>query len=415
MKTNFRRIIFIAVILGLLASVFSLGIDFGRNIPKNIVIKNLSGTESKNQKDVDFSAFWQAWSVIDEQFLNAEKIDNQKRVYGAIAGLVHSLGDPHTEFFNPEDGKKFEEDIQGNFGGIGAEIGTRDDHLTVISPLKGSPAEKAGLKPKDIILAINTSSTENLNVEEAIGFIRGEIGSKVTLTIFRDGWEKPRDFAIVRENIVIPTLEFEMKEGNIAYIRLDSFNANANLLFYKAIVQVLSNGSKGIVLDLRNDPGGYLQVAVDIAGWFLPRGTLVVKEVSKKSEEQKLFSSGNASLKDFPVVILVNSGSASASEILAGALRDHRGIKLIGETTFGKGTVQQIETLKDGSSIKITVANWVLPKGGIIEGKGLTPDYEIKLSDDDIDKDKDPQFDKAIEILKSEIKKNNDTLFKLDD
>ena len=329
--------------------------------------------------------------------------------------MVHSLGDPHTEFFNPEDGKKFEEDIQGNFGGIGAEIGTRDDHLTVISPLKGSPAEKAGLKPKDIILAINTSSTENLNVEEAIGFIRGEIGSKVTLTIFRDGWEKPRDFAIVRENIVIPTLEFEMKEGNIAYIRLDSFNANANLLFYKAIVQVLSNGSKGIVLDLRNDPGGYLQVAVDIAGWFLPRGTLVVKEVSKKSEEQKLFSSGNASLKDFPVVILVNSGSASASEILAGALRDHRGIKLIGETTFGKGTVQQIETLKDGSSIKITVANWVLPKGGIIEGKGLTPDYEIKLSDDDIDKDKDPQFDKAIEILKSEIKKNNDTLFKLDD
>jgi len=396
-----------------LGGVFWFGYDSGRNVPRTILVQGVDNIKNPEKVTANFATFWEAWNLLNKEYLKAPDIKDQDKVYGAISGLVNSLGDPYSEFFNPGDGRKFGEDVRGNFGGIGAEIGMDSGHLIVVSPLKGTPAEKARLKPKDIILQINSTSTAGMNVEDAVKVIRGEIGTKVVLTIIREGFDKPRDFSITRENISIPTLDFEMKAGDIAYVNLSSFNANANSLFFNAMTKILSNGSRGMVLDLRNNPGGYLQTAIDLAGWFLPKGTLVVKEDSRIEGEKKFFASGNAALKNFPVVILMNDGSASASEILAGALRDQRQTKIIGEKSFGKGTVQQIESLSDGSSIKITIAHWIMPKGQLIDHIGIKPDFDVKLTDKDIVAKKDPQLDKAIEVLQSEIKKNNNTLFHL--
>lgn len=410
-KSGKLAVIFLT--LAILGEVFWLGVGVGQNIPKVVTVRGVSNIEAPDEVKVDFSPFWEVWTLINSQYLRASEIKDQAKVYGAMRGLVQSLGDPNSEFFNPDDGKKFEEDIQGNFGGIGAEIGTKDERLIIVAPLKNTPAEKSGLKPKDIILKINATSTEGLDVQSAVKIIRGPVGTQVTLTVFREGWEKPRDFIIAREIIAIPTLDFEMKAGPIAYVSLHSFNANANVLFYQAILKALTNGSRGLVLDLRNNPGGFLQVSIDLAGWFLPRGSLVVKEVSRNNEEKPFFANGTGALKDLPVVILVNGGSASASEILAGAIRDYRPVKLVGEKTFGKGTVQQIESLRDGSSVKITTAHWVLPKGQTIDQKGLDPDFEVKMTDEDTENKKDPQLDKAIEVLNEEIAKNKNTLFRL--
>ena len=392
---------------------FSAGFSAGQNQPKNITISGVDNLGTTTEKNADFSVFWEAWQTIEENYYKNTEVSSQDKVYGAVSGLVHSLGDPYSEFFSPPDGKKFEEDIQGNFGGIGAELGLRDDQLVVISPLKDSPAFRAELKAKDAILAVDSRPTQGLPIDEAVSNIRGEVGTKVVLTIFREGWEKPKDITIVREVITIPTLEYEMKGGSIAYVNLYSFNANSESLFRRSMTKALTSGSKGMILDLRDNPGGFLQVAVDLAGWFLPRGTLVVSEKDKTGEMTKLYSAGNSALKKFPVVVLINNGSASASEILAGALQDQRKIKLVGETTYGKGTVQQLLPLKDNSSIKVTIANWVLPSGHIIEGEGIQPDFEVKRTEKDFENEKDPQLDKAIEVLKDEITENKNTVFHL--
>lgn len=385
-----------------LVFVFAGGFIYGRKFPQNLIITGASNIEPTVSSTADFSVFWEAWQKLNDNFLNNAKITGQKKVYGAITGLVGSLNDPYTQFFSPPDGKKFEEDVKGNFGGIGAEIGVQRGILTVIAPLKDSPAEKAGLKSGDKILQINSSSTYEITIDEAVSVIRGEIGTVVTLTISREGLNKPKEIKIRREKIIIPTVDLKMI-GNIAHIELHGFNENSNKLFYEAMNEGLSKGADGLVLDLRDDPGGYLDVAVEMAGWFLPKGSLVVKEESKIRPTQEFKTDQDGQLKDFPLVVLVNGGSASASEILAGALRDIRKIPLIGEKTFGKGTVQELISLTDGSMIKITVAHWVTPAGTILESEGLKPDFEAKLTDDDIMAKRDPQLDKAIEVLKKEM------------
>ena len=286
---------------------------------------------------------------------------------------------------SPKKNEKFQEDIQGNFGGIGAEIGVKKNQLMVIAPLKDTPASRAGLKSGDKIFKINATSTEGMAVDEAVQLIRGPKKSEVILTIFRDGWDQTQDFKIIRDTILIPTLDYSMKDDNIAYFQLYSFNANAEQLFYQSVAKaLLSEGARGMILDLRDNPGGYLDVAVNLAGWFVPRGTLVVKEESSAGVLQELKASGNAALVKFPVVVLINGGSASASEILAGALRDNI-------------------PLRDNSYLKLTIAHWVLPSGKILENGGLDPDIEVKRTDDDIKNERDPQLDKAMEVLKSEI------------
>lgn len=401
---KYSRPLAVVLILAAVAGVgFKQGYEYGRQRPQTLVIQGVANIEDASRDQADFGVFWQAWKVIEENYLRDSEVSRQKRVYGAIDGLIRSLGDPNSEFFPPEDSRKFQEDVSGSFGGIGAELGIRKEQLVVIAPLKNTPASRAGIMAGDKILQVNASSTEGISVDQAVKWIRGEPGTEVKLLIMREGWEKPREMVIVRETIIIPTLDFSMLDGDIAYVQLYSFNANAPSLFYGAALSALGQKSKGMILDLRNNPGGYLEVAVNLAGWFLEPGTLVVSEEGRGGEADKFYARGSGWLKKMPVVVLINQGSASASEILAGALRAQRGVKLVGERSFGKGTVQRVIELKDGSSLKITVAHWVLPNGEILGEKGLIPDVEVKMTEEDVEAERDPQRDKAIELLKQII------------
>ncbi|KKW46339.1 MAG: hypothetical protein A3A43_00925 [Candidatus Liptonbacteria bacterium RIFCSPLOWO2_01_FULL_56_20] len=391
----------VVAVVALLAGGFTLGFSYGKQFPKVITIQGVTNLEDGKPVSVDFGNFWEAWQLIKENSLK-EDVSDQDKVYGALRGLVASLGDPYSVFLPPEEDQKFHEDIEGNFGGIGAEIGIRKNQLIIVAPLKNTPASRAGLLAGDQILKVNASSTDGVTVDQAVRWIRGPKETSVTLTIFRNGWEDSKEFKITRGTIVVPTLDFEMKE-DIAFVQLHSFNANANQLFWQALIEAERKGARGLILDLRNNPGGYLEVAVDIASWFLPRGTLVVSEASRTGTDEIFRANGNAALVDFPAVALINQGSASASEILAGALRDQRKMLLIGETSFGKGTVQQLLPLRDDSSVKLTIAHWVLPGGRILENEGLVPDIEVKISDKDVASGNDPQLAKALEVLRGEI------------
>jgi carboxyl-terminal processing protease len=369
----------------------------------------------------DFSLFWDAVNLVKSKFIDISEVDDQKILYGAIKGVVGALDDPYSAFYNPEDAKKLSQDLIGSFGGIGAEIGIRNGQLVVVAPLKGNPAEAAGLKAGDKILKINDAFTNDFTIDEAVKLIRGEVGTEVSLLILRDGWDEAKEFKIKRAIIQVPTLDWEMRElgeGNkkikVAYIKLYNFNANAPQLFYQAALSALLRGIDGMVLDLRNNPGGFLDVSINIAGWFLDRGQVVVRERFSPQDYKDLRANGNGALKDLPLVLIVNAGSASASEILAGALRDSRGVKIIGEKTFGKGTVQEVDDLKDGSSLKISIAEWLTPAGHEINKKGITPDFEVKPNDKDAEEGKDPQLDKALEVLRTEIQKSGRRLFVLD-
>ncbi len=383
---------------------FYVGYRSGQQDPKIVTVKNITNLDDPNVK-ADFGLFWQVWEKLKEQHIDGNTIADKDLVYGAITGLVGAFKDPYTVFFPPAEAKKFEQDVSGHFGGIGAEIGTKDDQLVIIAPVKDSPADLAGLKPKDKILKVDDTVVANMNVNDAVKLIRGEIGTKVILTIFRAGWTEPKPFTIVRAEIKTPTLDWEIRDGNILYIKLYAFNENAPNLFYRAIIDGAAKGADGIVLDLRNDPGGYLEVAVNIASWFFPKGTVVTTEAYRDGNDRVFRANGSGALEKVPTVVLINGGSASASEILAGALRDVKNALLIGEKSFGKGVVQEVQPLKDGSTLKITVAKWLLPKGSAINKTGLTPDVVVKWTDDQFkkDPDTDPQLNKALEILKKQL------------
>ncbi|MBI3046520.1 MAG: S41 family peptidase [Candidatus Harrisonbacteria bacterium] len=420
LKTKFGKAAVAAaavlIIAGITGSAFYFGYQVGTGNPKKILAEDLTGT--------NFGIFWEAWELLKKEHLKGAEAKNQDLVYGAIRGLVNSLNDPHTVFFPPDDSKKFEEDVNGSFGGIGAEIGTRNNQLVIIAPLKNTPAEKAGLKAGDKILAIGEKSTEGLDVNEAVKKIRGTAGTEIVLTIFRENWNAPKDIKLTRAVIEVPTIESKIiepgiagaesgqdgilavKNKKIAHISLFAFNQNAPLAFYKEAIRALLGGADGLILDLRNNPGGFLEVATNLAGWFLDRGEVIVTEKFRSGEEIVFRANGNGALKNLPTVILVNKGSASASEILAGALRVKRGIKIVGTQTFGKGTVQELKSLSDGSRIKLTIANWVLPDGTVIDEKGLKPDFEVEIKEETEKKDAkpaDPQLEKAVEILLDEL------------
>ncbi len=404
-KNYWKKIAYSAVVICALIAALAGGFYAGQHYPKNITVTGVANINNPEKGNADFNTFWEAWQTINDLYLKNSSVDNQEKVRGAMRGLVAALGDPYTQYFDPQDGEIFQQDVQGNFGGVGIEIGLRKNILAIIAPLKGSPADRAGLRSQDLIVAINGASTENEEVDQAVSKIRGEIGSTVKLTIMREGWEKPKDFTITREKISLPTLSYELKEKNIGYVQIYSFNGNVNELFYNAMVQAQKDGVEGIVLDLRNNPGGYLDVAVDIAGWFLKKKSLVVSEESRQGIGNQYRTQGNEALVNVPVVVLINKGSASASEILAGALRDQRKAPLIGETSFGKGTIQQIKNLSDGSSIKITIAHWVMPSGKIIDHEGIEPDILVPVTETDNEKKDDIQLQKALEVLKLEMKK----------
>ena len=353
-------------------------------------------------QEINFSLFWEAYHKLQEKFVDKSKFDIQKIIYGAVSGMVNSLGDPYTVFLNPEDAKKFEEDVKGSFEGIGAELDIRKGQLLIVAPLEGTPAQKAGLRAGDIILKINDTLAMDLTVDEAVDLIRGPKGTEVTLTISRQEWDTPKEIKIVRDVIFIPSLKWEMKDSDIAYIKLYQFSEKASFDFSTTGIEILNSGAKKIILDLRDNPGGYLEVSQNIAGWFLERGQIVViEDFGEGGKKNEYKAEGPAKFLEIPMVILINKGSASASEILAGALRDNRGILLIGEKSFGKGSVQELDKLSDNSYLKITIAKWLTPKGETIADKGLEPDIKVEITEEDYNQNRDPQLDKAIEIIKN--------------
>jgi carboxyl-terminal processing protease len=338
---------------------------------------------------------------MDEKYPSASKISDQDKVYGAISGLVSSLNDPYSVFFSPEETKSFEEEIAGNFDGIGMEVGMKDKILTVIAPLKDTPAYRADIKSGDKILKIDKKVTSGLTIEEAIKLIRGPKGTSVTLTIFREGNKEPKEIKIVRDTIDIPTLDTEIRKDGIFVVKLYSFSANSANLFRGAMKKFVESGSDKLLLDLRGNPGGYLDAAVDMASWFLKGGQTIVIEDYGGNKDQEIFrSKGYDIFNDkLKFVILIDGGSASASEILAGAMQDNKRAKIVGSQSFGKGSVQQVVDITRDTILKITVAKWLTPNGTSISEKGLTPDYPIEITKKDLEDKKDPQLDKAVDLL----------------
>ena len=391
---------------------FFFGIYLGfHNGPAIEKITTISNKETPAEIKTDFAPFWKVWQTINEKYPNADKITDQDRVYGAISGLVGSLNDPYSLFFSPDDAKMFESDIEGSFSGIGMEVGIKDKVLTVIAPLKDTPAYRAGIKSGDKILKIDQTITSNLSIEKAIKLIRGEKGTTVALTIFRVGDKEPREIKVVRDIINVPTLDTDIRTDGIFVIKLYSFSANSASLFRDAIKKFYESKSDRLLLDLRGNPGGYLDAAVSMSSWFLPSGKTVVSEDYGDKAKQKIHRSAGYDIftDKLKFAILIDSGSASASEILAGAMQDYGKAKLIGEKSYGKGSVQEVVDITPDTILKVTVAKWLTPKGNSISEKGLTPDYVVEFTQKDADAKKDPQMDKAVELLNnwSPIPKTN--------
>lgn len=386
----------------LIGSVFYAGMYTGRSyIPETQKVFALNNKDPQFETSADFNVFWKVWNVLNEKSIYAKNITDQERVYGAAQGLASSLGDTYTVFFTPEENKLFSSEIQGSFDGIGAEIGIKEKILTVIAPLKDSPAMKAGLKKGDKIIQIDKTSTNNMTVDKAITLIRGKKGTEVLLTIFRTGESKSREIKIIRDKVEIPTIDTKIIGTDIFSISLYSFSENSVSLFKNSIKEFKKTGYKKLIIDLRGNPGGYLDAATSIASMFLDEGKIIVTEdFGEKKKPVEYRSSGPRLFDDtLSIIILVDGGSASASEILAGALQQHKTAKLVGETTFGKGSVQELVKIDDKTSLKVTVARWLTPDGSSISLKGLEPDFTVGITPKDYEDKKDPQLEKAIEIL----------------
>lgn len=365
---------------------------------------SLDGISSVPEQGQDLSKFWYVWNLMQSKYPFAEKVPkSEDRVYGAISGMVSSYKDPYTVFFPPQQAKLFNAQVKGSFGGVGMEVGIKNSLLTVIAPIKDSPAYRAGIKSGDIVVEVDKKKTESLDIDTAISLIRGDVGSTVDIGIVRKGLSETKHFQIVREVVTLPVIDTSTK-GDVFVISFYSFSEDSARLFREALEKFNSSGKSKLVIDLRNNPGGYLDAAVDIASYFLPAGTAVVRESTGSANPETVHSSKGYSLLSGKqrVAVLINGGSASASEILAGALSENKAAKIVGTTSFGKGSVQQVMDLDDGSAVKITVAKWLTPKGVSISEKGISPD--VKVEDNAVlnkktGKYSDPQLDAAVSLL----------------
>lgn len=390
--------------------IFALGYKIGEyktkilfSSKKNFNILNIDN-KNPQAKDLDFSLFWDTWEKIEQKFIDKKKLDSRKMFYGAIKGMVASLDDPYTFFLTPEENKQSKQDLEGKFEGIGAQLGMKEGRIIVMASLKDSPAEKAGVVAGDFINKVDGISTKGWSLPQAVSKIRGPKGTKVTLTLERNG--KEIEITIIRQEIKIPSVELSYEKSKIAYLKINQFGETTNNEWDKAIEQIKkrweNNEIKGLILDLRDNPGGYLESSVYLASEFLPVGTLVVKQQSTTSSNKDYRVLRPGQLINIPLVILINKSSASASEILAGSLRDYKKATLVGEKTFGKGSVQEALDLKEGAGLHVTVAKWILPNGDWINNKGIEPDIKVenKIKEGEtLTKKDDLQLEKAIEIL----------------
>lgn len=352
------------------------------------------------KSDADFQTFWDVWRLVKSAYVD-QPVSEKNLYYGAIAGMVAGLNDPYSTYFTPEDAKAFDEQLAGSFFGIGAQLDMKEDRIVVVAPLPGTPAERAGVMTGDSILAIDDVVTDGMSIDEAVSRIRGEKGTSVMLTVYREGDESPRAISIVRDEIHIDSVTYTLRDDGIAVIAISMFNDDTSALFAAAAERVIDDGATGILLDLRNNPGGLLDAAIDLAGYWIPAGqTAVIEQVG---EEQFMYpTNGSAVLANIETVVLANGGSASASEILAGALQDTDEAVIVGQTTFGKGSVQEYHELPDGGAVKITVAKWLTPLGRSIDAQGIVPDQEVLFIQEDFDAERDPQLDAALHILQAE-------------
>lgn len=393
--------IWISVVVA--AILFATGFYVGKR--NSIGVGSVQFLNATSTETVDMDPFWKAWATLEDRFVPASsstpKISSKDKLWGAIEGLASSYGDPYTVFFPPAESKVFGEEISGSFGGVGMEIGITDGVLTVIAPLKGTPAASAGVLAGDKIIAIDDKSAMNMTTDKAIKLIRGEIGTKVSITFVRDGIKEPMVKTITRDSIEIPTVSTKLLPENVFVIELYNFSATSPNLFRGALREFVESGSDKLIIDLRNNPGGYLEAALDMASWFLPTGKIVVTEdFGEKKEKREYRSKGYDIFNDnLKMAILVNRGSASASEILAGALREYNKAILVGEKTFGKGSVQELVPVTSDTSLKITVAHWLTPFGNSISDGGLSPDIEVEVTPENTKDKNDPILNAAVKYL----------------
>lgn len=361
----------------------------------------LSSVMGSTKEDADLTTFWSVWKMLSDMYVNETSLDHQKMVYGAIKGMVASLEDPYTVYMTPNETVDFNQNLNGQLEGIGAELTVRDQALVIVSPLKDSPAEKAGLQPGDVVYKIDGKITADMSLFDAITKIRGTKGTSVVLTIMRKSEKAPFDVSIIRDTVNVESVTMSDKGDGIAYISINQFNDSTKPEFETKVKELLLKQPKGLILDLRFNGGGYLDISIDILSEFL-KGKVDAVGIKRRDESKNetIQVSGEPQLPDVPLVVLINNGSASASEIVAGALKDHKRAFLIGEQSFGKGSVQEVDSLPDGSSLRITIAKWFTPNGESIDHVGIKPDMEVKMTDEDYTKDLDPQLDAAIKYLK---------------
>lgn len=402
--TNILLIASIAVLL------FGTGYKIGaRYSPSSAKVEKIS----TSGKDIDFSMFWKVWDTVEKKYVDKKKVDTKKMYYGAIKGMVASVEDPYTFFLTPDENKQSKDGLEGKFEGIGAQLGMKDNRVVVIAPLKNSPSEKAGIQAGDIIIKVDNATIIGMPLTQVVSKVRGDKGTKVHLTMEREA--KEIEFDVVRDTIRVESVETKLDEkvsvctsncDRVAYLKLNQFGDNTVDEWEQKVAEIKAKWNsgtiKGLVLDLRDNPGGYLESSVYLAGEFLEQGKLVVKQESISYENKDYYVTRRGSLLDIPMTILINRGSASAAEILSGALRDHKRATLIGEKSFGKGSVQEAIDLGDGMGLHVTVAKWVMPKGEWINGKGIEPQIKVEnvIPDGDtMSRENDSQLDKAIQLL----------------
>jgi carboxyl-terminal processing protease len=379
-----------------------VGFGLGFNYPQiqKALFENESASTPQEEglpDNLDYSELEALYDQLRDNF--AGELDAEQLLEGAKEGLVAATGDPHTAYLDDEAAQQFQEGLDGTFSGIGAEISVKEEQLVIVAPIDGSPAQKSGLQPSDKILAINDETTVGMSIDTAVSKIRGEAGSKVTLLIVR-GNKSPQEVVITRDVITVPSVNSEIKNGQIGYIEISRFGPDTYQDFKKAAMDLQQKGARKIVLDMRNNPGGLLDVAVDIADEFLDSGAVIVEERKDGVVLETLKSRNGGLLHGLPTVVLINEGSASASEIIAGALQENNAARVVGKQSFGKGSVQELIELEGQSLLKVTIALWYTPKGRNITEEGIEPDVKVELTEADIDKERDPQLQKALELLR---------------
>jgi len=401
------------LILIVLVVAFGVGYYYGRGGKDTFTVDTLAASAVTNTTQVvnvdrkaannkvttvDFDQFWQVWDHVKAKYYK-QPIADSDMFYGAMQGMVASLGDPYSMYMPPVEAKEFMDSVEGEFSGIGAEIGVKNDQLQVISPLPGTPAEKAGLRPADLILAIDGEDTYGMNSNVAVYKIRGVEGTAVKLLIAHPEATSTVEISIVRAKINIPAIIYEVKANNVAYVRVMQFNNDTMRQFDKAVKDINSKKITKMVLDLRGNPGGYLDMAVAMASEWIPTGKVIVTEKYQAGRNNVHYADGATRLSGIKTIVLINAGSASASEIVAGALMDHQLAAAVGEKSYGKGSVQELESLPDGSALKLTIAEWYTPLDKNINKEGIKPDVEVK---EDWAKEKvgeDAPLTKALELL----------------